>query len=117
MENSIRYEIVFEGRLMPGFTAQSARENLTRTSILNPVTASCITFDGAQCVLYSNSSKRKAFSTFQKFQSAGLDCKVRKRTERPPLPADSRFSGMLKYFLLALLILMTAMAFSHLLDL
>jgi hypothetical protein len=113
MENSTRYEVVFEGGLLSGFTSQAAREGIAKANLMSPLKAAGINFDGSPVVLYSSTSKTMAFTALRKFKGAGLDCWVRKKTEAPIAARAVRQSGLMSYAIIMLLVFLSIMVISH----
>ena len=102
-----KYEVVFSGEVIEGFTIEDARENVVGTFIFDPISASKINFDGNSSVLYRSSSKHRALDISKSLHKAGLRCKVRRRGEEQPKPGASGNARTV-----ALAIVTTALLFS-----
>ena len=116
VSESHRYEVVFYGELLPGFTPESARENLAGTFLISPSAVAGINFEGGSSVIYSSASKVLAASAAGKFARAGLKCRVRKKSEAPSRKDDNRFFRVLDLALLAIIVIFAIYALSHMID-
>jgi len=111
-EKPCKYEVVFDGEVLPGFTAQTARENMAKSFLLSPLMAASVKFDGSTIVLYMSNSKRMAFEAHRKFLDTGLNCRVRKRDGKPAVLHTGVFGTILNYALIMFAILLALLAFS-----
>jgi len=100
-----RYDVVFEGGVLPGFTAQAAREKLADISFIGPLKASGIYFDGSPMVLYSSISKPMALTASSKLKGAGLDCWIIKHSDSPVTTTSGRPARLSNYAIILMLIL------------